>query len=151
MIISHFLKTRYANVKALASVMDYISLMFIGIAGMMAAFILLNLINMYINQKTPELTIMRINGFRTGEVIRYVSIEIVVSTLLGIVIGIVCGTLLSARVITLSETISLRFLHEIQWLPWVIAAGITILFTLAVSMIALRKVRNLKIVDVGNR
>ena len=144
-------KTRYANVKALASVMDYISLMFIGIAGMMAAFILLNLINMYINQKTPELTIMRINGFRTVEVIRYVSIEIVVSTLLGIVIGIVCGTLLSARVITLSETISLRFLHEIQWLPWVIAAGITILFTLAVSMIALRKVRNLKIVDVGNR
>ena len=106
---------------------------------------------MYINQKTPELTIMRINGFRTGEVIRYVSIEIVVSTLLGIMIGIVFGTLLSARVITLSETISLRFLHEIQCMPWVIAAAITILFTLVVSMIALRKVRNLKIVDVGNR
>ena len=44
--------SRRAHVKDLASVLDYISLLFIVVAAMMAYFILLNLVNMYNKSKT---------------------------------------------------------------------------------------------------
>lgn len=143
-------EVRYNRIKGLASVLDYISALFVGIAGLMAYFILLNLVNMYVNQKKLELIIMRINGFTVKEVIRYVSLELIVSTLLGILLGLGFGSLLGFRIITLVETSALHFLKDIQLPAWGISALITALFSAVVSIWALRKVKYLKLTDVGN-
>lgn len=141
--------SRRAHVKDLASVLDYISLLFIVVAAMMAYFILLNLVNMYINQKKLELTILRVNGFTVKETIKYVSLEIVVSTILGIIIGLVLGSQLAYKVVRLLESMILHFDRSIQYKAWVIAAIFTVFFTAAISAWALRKVKHLKLTDVS--
>ena len=141
---------RHNHVKEVASVLNYVSAMFIICAGLMSVFILLNLINMYVYQKKRELIIMRINGFTVREVIHYVSLEIIVSTVLGIILGLILGSALSYRVILLLESIALHFMRNIQLGSWAIAALITVLFTFLVSWWALRKVKNLNLTDINN-
>ena len=142
-------KQRYDEMQSMASVLDYLSLLFVGIAGMMAYFILLNLVNMYITQKKKELTIMRINGFTVRETIRYVSLELIVSTLIGIVIGLLLGLALGIRILTLIEGIGLHIIKDIQFEAWGVAALITVFFATIISAWALRKVKYLKLTDVA--
>ena len=142
-------QTRFQEFKSLASVLDYLSFLFVGIAGMMAYFILLNLVNMYINQKKRELVIMRINGFTVKETIRFVSLELIVCTVIGIVLGLLFGSGLGYRIISLLEGANLGFIKAVQFESWGIAAGFTILFTVLISAWALRKVKNLKLTDVN--
>ncbi|MCR5060658.1 MAG: FtsX-like permease family protein [Saccharofermentans sp.] len=137
-----------AMYKGYTGVLDALSALFIAIAAMMAFFILLNLVNMYINQKKRELTIMRINGFTVGEVKRYVLLELVVSTIIGILLGWGMGSLLSGRVILLMESDSIHFLRSIQWEAWIIAAALAALFSTIITLIGMRKVKNLKMVDM---
>ena len=103
---------------------------------------------MFLNQKKRELTIMRINGFTVGEVKRYVSLELVASTVIGILLGWGMGSLLSGRVILLMESDSIHFLRSIQWEAWIIAAALAALFSTIITLIGLRKVKNLKLVDM---
>ena len=143
-------EARYEHVKSVASVLNYISALFVGAAGLMAYFILLNLVNMYVHQKTPELTIMRVNGFRVKEVIRYVSIELIVCNVFGIIFGLLLGSWLSYRVLQLMESITLHFVKNIQFGAWGIAAFFTIFFSSLVGYWALRKVKDLKLTDINN-
>jgi len=131
------------------SVLALISLLFIFIAAMMAYFILLNLVNMFINKKKRELTIMRVNGFTVREVKRYVSLELIVSTVIGILIGWGVGSLLGYRIIMLLENDFLHFLRGVQWDSWVYAALITTLFSVVIGAIAMKKIKNLKLIDVA--
>ena len=139
---------RKNTTKSLASVLDYISLLFIIVAAMMAYFILLNLVNMYIHQKKLELTLMRVNGFTIKEVIRYVSLELIVSTIIGIIIGLALGSALSYRMIRLLESIVVHFDRGIQFKAWIIAALFTVFFTSVISAWALRKVKTLRLTDI---
>ena len=118
------------------------------IAGLMSYFILLNLVNMNISQKKRELTVMRINGFRIREVKAYIQKESIASTVIGIAIGLLLGQLLSVRVITLVEGVNIFFMKNIQWGAWLISAAITAAFAVVINMIALRKVKHLKLSDM---
>lgn len=138
-----------ASINELTSALDYLSLLFIAIAGMLAYFILMNLVNMYINQKKKELVIMRINGFTVRETIRYVSMELIISTILGIVTGFVTGSLLGYRIILLSEGTDLYLTKALQFRAWIEASLITIIFTGLISAWALRKVKKLKLTDAA--
>ena len=135
--------------QSLAAVLDLIALMFVGIAGLMAFFILLNLVNMQVNQKKRELTIMRINGFTVREVQTYVLRESILSTALGILLGLGTGALLGHRVIRLLEGVSVRFVRGIQWEAWVLGAAITAVYAIVIHMAALRKVKALKLTDLS--
>lgn len=138
-----------AMYQSLASVLNLIALMFVGIAGLMAFFILLNLVNMQLNQKKRELTVMRINGFSVREVKAYVLRESILSTALGILLGLGTGSLLGYRVIRLLEGVSVRFMRNIQWEAWVIGAAITVIYAVIIQMAALRKVKGLKLTDLN--
>jgi len=132
-----------------AGILNLIVAILTGIAGLMAYFIILNLASMYINQKKRELTIMRINGFTTKEVIRYVAGESVATTVAGIILGIVLGSLLGYRMLRLLENEQLHFIHSVQPGAWGIAILITIVFSLVIYSIALRPVKDLKLTDVA--
>ena len=134
--------------KSYTGVLDFLAVLFVAIAAIMAFFILLNLVNMYINQKKRELTIMRINGFTVGEVKKYVSLELIASTIIGIVIGWGIGSLLGYRVVLLMESASIHFVRSIQWESWGIAAALAALFSTIITLIGLRNVKNLKMVDM---
>ncbi|MBQ4427934.1 MAG: FtsX-like permease family protein [Oscillospiraceae bacterium] len=132
----------------MASVLNVVAVLLTVVAGAMAYFILLNLINMYISQKKRELTIMRVNGFTVREVKNYVARESIATTILGIAIGSVGGVMFAQRVVLLIETATSRFLREIQWPAVIAAIVITAGFIAAINAFALRKIRDLRLTDV---
>lgn len=126
-----------------------VTLILIVAAGLMAYFILLNLINMYLSQKKRELTIMRVNGFTSKEVIRYVSGESVLTTILGIVLGLALGALMGYLILRFLEQPHAGFDRDISVQAIIFSTAITGIFSFAINAFGLRKVKKLKLTDVS--
>jgi len=141
-------ETQRKSIEDITSVTNYLALIMVFLAGLMSYFILLNLVNMNINQKKRELTIMRINGFTVREVKAYIQKESIASTIIGIVIGLILGQLLSIKVLSAVEGSILFFMKNIQWSAWLLAAAITAVFAFVINAIALRQVKNLNLSDM---
>lgn len=136
-----------AAMKAAAS-LRLINAVLIVTAGIMAYFILLNLANMYINQKKRELTVMRVNGFTTGEVIAYVVREAVVTTIAGIIVGIAVGSIFAYAIVKFIEQRHAGFDTTPSFSGWLYSAGLTALYSVIIYAISLRKVKDLKLTDI---
>lgn len=130
-------------------VMNMIVLLFIFMSAVMAGVVLMNLTNIYIMQKMRELTIMRINGFTTKEVIGYCSRETVVTTIAGILLGIGLGAGIGYQIVRSLEQSFVQFDRSVSIPAWLIGAALTAVFALIVNMIALRKVKKLKLTDLS--
>jgi ABC-type antimicrobial peptide transport system permease subunit len=125
-----------------------VAILLLVIAGLMAYFILLNITKMYVNQKTRELTIMRINGFTVKEVKRYLNTETIITSIIGILLGIGVGALMGYIVIRFIEMPHAQFVRTPFFLGWLISAAITAAFSIAINAFGTRKVKNLKLTDV---
>ena len=66
----------------------------------------------------------------------------------GIVLGIVIGSVMGYSVIRNLEAPYLMFIRRVNLIAWLLAAVITVLFTLGINVIALRKIKRLKLTDV---
>lgn len=119
------------------------------LAGMMACFIVANFTLIYIQRKTRELTIMRINGFTTGECIRYIAIDLIVTTILGIALGLVLGGILGAQILRVTETPQIQMIREPVIQSFLFSALITSGFSVLTNGFALRKVAKLKLSDIS--
>ncbi len=133
----------------LTSVLTMITNAMTGTAAMMAFFVLLNLINMYLTQKTKELTVMRINGFTTREVKRYVSRESVVTTILGIILGIIVGSGFSYVICRFVEQSQIGLVRTPDLPGWAYSALFTAFFSTVMNVIALRKIKHLNLRDAA--
>ncbi|MCR5842941.1 MAG: hypothetical protein K6G66_03185 [Oscillospiraceae bacterium] len=131
-----------------SSIVDVAVLLMLGLAGVMAYFIVMNLSVTYIQRKTKELTIMRINGFTVRECVIYVSWDLVVTTLIGILLGLAAGHCLGQTVLPVAEGHYMRFVHEPDLRTYLYSALITAGFFALVSSTALRRVKNLKLSDI---
>ncbi len=138
-----------AMFRAATSVINIVVILFILMAAVMAGVVLMNLTNIYILQKKRELTVMRINGFTTKEVIAYVTRETVFTTILGILLGLAAGSYVGYRIVRAMEQSFIQLERGVCFPAWGYAAAMTVLFTVIVNIIALRKVKNLKLTDVA--
>lgn len=140
--------TTRALFRSATAVLNGIVLLFIGMAGIMAGVVLMNLTNIYIMQKKRELTIMRVNGFTVKEVIGYVLRETYATTAIGILLGIGLGAGIGYRIVRSLEQSFIQFDRSVSLLAWLVGAAITIVFAVIVNAIALRKVKKLKLTDL---
>ena len=132
-----------------SSIVDVAVLLMLGLAGVMAYFIVMNLSVTYIQRKTKELTIMRINGFTVRECVIYVSWDLVVTTVIGILLGLAAGHYLGQTVLPVTEGRYMRFVHEPDLRTYLYSALITAGFFALVSSTALRRVKNLRLSDIN--
>ena len=137
-----------ARLERLSSVLNAAIFLLLGLAGVMAYFIVMNLSVTYIHQKTTELTIMRINGFTVRECVVYVSWDLIITTFLGILLGLMLGHYLGTRLLPVTEGPYMQFVHEPDLRTYLYSALITAGFSAAISSTALRRVKNLKLSDI---
>lgn len=130
------------------SALNLVTVILIFAAGLMSYFVLLNLINMHIRQKKRELTTMRINGFTVKEVIGYVSRESVVTTILGIILGVAVGAVLAHGIIRLLEQAHTGFVRSVNLHAVLFSVLISLAFTIFINFLALRKIKRLNLTDI---
>ena len=92
---------------------------------------------------------MRINGFTVRECVIYVSWDLVVTTLIGILLGLAAGHYLGQTVLPVAEGHYMRFVHEPDLRTYLYSALITAGFFTLVSSTALRRVKNLRLSDIN--
>ena len=138
-----------AMFEASTGVINTLVVLFIFMAAVMAGVVQLNLTNIYVLQKKRELTIMRINGFTFREVVGYMLRETVLTTALGILLGVLIGSGIAYQICRALEQPFLQFVRSISLPAWASGAALTVLFTVLVNFIALRPVKKLKLTDVA--
>lgn len=135
-------------IEQFTSSLNFVVYFMLFIAGVMACFIVANFTVTFIQRKTGELTIMRINGFTSGECIRYVAVDLVVTTVLGTVIGLLLGGFMGARILSVTETPYIQMIREPQLESFLYSALVTFVFSLLTNSVALRRIRHLKLSDM---
>ena len=135
------------KLELVTNVFNKVAILLLVIAGLMAYFILLNITKMYVNQKTRELTIMRINGFTVKEVKRYLNTETIITSVIGILLGIGIGALMGYIVIRFIEMPHAQFVRDPYLLGWLISAAITAAFSAVITAFGTRKVKDLRLTD----
>ena len=114
---------------------------------MMSCFIVANFTMTFIQRKTAELTIMRINGFTAGECIRYVAVDLVLTTVLGTLLGLGVGGVMGQRILRVTETPYIQMIREPRPESFLYAALFTFVFSLAVNGIMFFTLRKIDMIE----
>lgn len=125
------------------SSLNFVVIVLIVTAGMLAFVVLYNLSNVNISERIRELATIKVLGFYDKEVYNYISRETVILTAIGILLGLIGGYVLNYFIITTCEINTLRFVKLIHPISYVYAALITIIFTVIVNIVtyfALKKI-----------
>lgn len=123
--------------------LNYVVVILIVSAGLLAFVVLYNLSNVNISERIRELATIKVLGFYDKEVYNYVTRETVILTLIGIILGMFGGYLLTYFILGTCEINMLRFSKIINPMSYVYSALITIVFTLIVNVVtyfALKKI-----------
>ncbi|MBQ4304904.1 MAG: hypothetical protein II774_10490, partial [Lachnospiraceae bacterium] len=72
----------------------------------------------------------------------------VLTTILGILLGIGEGSAVAYRIVRAMEQPVIQLDRSVSCVAWIMGAVITLVFTVLVNWAVLRKVRNLKLTDV---
>ena len=136
-------------IEQFTSSLNFVVYLMLFIAGMMACFIVATFTMTFIQRKTGELTIMRINGFTSGECIRYVAVDLIVTTIRGTVLGLVVGNFMGARILGVTETPYIQMIRVPRLETFLYSALITFCFSLLTNGFALRRIRRLKLTDIS--
>ena len=136
-------KTIMTTLDETLSSLNYVVVILIVSAGLLAFVVLYNLANVNISERIRELATIKVLGFYDKEVYNYISRETVLLTIIGIALGLVAGYFLNYYIIGTCEINMLRFAKVIHPLSYLYAILITVAFTLIVNAItyfALKKI-----------
>jgi ABC-type antimicrobial peptide transport system permease subunit len=114
----------------------------------MSFMILTNLSNIYVIRKKRELTVMRVNGFSIRQTKGYLAQESLVTTLIGLALGVLAGVLLAPFATATVEPADLQFDKSLHILAWIAAAGLEGLFALIIYSITFRQIKHFNLRDI---
>ena len=123
--------------------LDFVVIILIVSAGLLAFVVLYNLANVNISERIRELATIKVLGFYDKEVYDYVTRETTILTAIGIILGLFGGYCLNYYLIGTCEINTLRFSKIVSLISYVYAVAITIIFTLIVNLatyFALKKI-----------
>lgn len=132
-----------------ASFVNAVIYVCIALSVVMVLLVLLNQIVMYINRKSRELIVMRINGYTLKETKAYVSNDNIMLTALGLVFGCVAGIGLAYIIVRASEPGAHRYVRTPNGPACLLSCAIVAAMAVVVNLIALRKVDRLNLTNTG--
>ena len=129
------------------SSLNYIILVIIVCAGLLAFVVLYNLTNINISEREREIATIKVLGFYKIETAMYIYRETILLTLLGCLFGLGFGVVLHSFVIRTVEVDMVMFGRVIQPLSYLWAALITFAFSALVNLVMYRKLTGVSMVE----
>ena len=122
-------------------------LLLIVMAGSLAFVVLFTLSNTNISERVRELATIKVLGFFDKEVYQYVNKETLILTLIGILIGLPAGRILSGLLLSSLVMPSIHFAVYIKPVSYLISATLTLLFAIINNMITNRSLDKINMVE----
>ncbi len=120
----------------------------IAIAVIMSFIILTNLANIFLNRKKKELIVMRINGFSIRQAINYLTKETIVTSVAGLLLGVLIGIFLTPHLLRIIEPADCIFIRSTHWKAWLIATLMEGAFTIIINASVFHKVHKLNFHEI---
>ena len=137
------------TIEQFSASLNFVIIFMLFLAGMMSCFIVANFTVTYVQRKTKELSIMRVNGFSSGECIRYAAADLIITTLVGTILGLAVGGWLGKRILGTTETSYIQMIREPNVKTFLWSALITIGFSTITNSVVLQRIRRLKLSDIN--
>ena len=116
-------------------------------AGMLAFVVLYNLAKINISERLREIATLKVLGFNTKEVNKFINSEINILTVIGIIVGCFIGAVLTELVITTCELDTIMFDHSLDILSYIYAIILTIIFSKVIDFIIKKDLRKIKMIE----
>ena len=126
---------------------DFIVIVLIVSAGLLAFVVLYNLTNINITERQKEIATIKVLGFYDKEVYRYIFREIELLSLIGSGVGLLLGVPLHRFIVLTVEMDQLMFIRTIAPSSYLLAVALTMLFTFVVCFAMRRHVRHISMVE----
>ena len=135
------------NFDTMIASLDYVILVIVLFAGVLAFIVLYNLTNINITERQREIATIKVLGFFDREVSAYVFRETGILTILGSLAGLVFGVVLHHFTINTVEVEMVMFGRQIQWPSFLYAFALTLLFAVLVDVVMYRKLKKISMVE----
>ncbi len=119
------------------------------LSAVMALLVLLNQGVMYINKKSRELAVMRVNGFTLSQTRAYIYKDNIVLTALGLLLGSAAGVGLAYIIIRFLEVDATRYVRDPNGKACLLACLVGAVFAFLVNLLALRRINHLNLTNVS--
>lgn len=126
---------------------DFVVVIIILAAAALAMVVLFNLSNINITERQRELATIKLLGFYDNEVSAYVYRENIVLTVFGILMGCFMGHWLHIYLVRSTEIDLMMFGRQTEWTAYVYAAILTMLFSVAVNILAHFRMKKIDMVE----
>lgn len=127
--------------------LDFIVVVLVICAGMLAFVVLYNLTNVNISERLREIATIKVLGFYEKEVASYVYRENVLLTIIGAGCGLVLGIGLHRLIMNLAEMENVMFGRNIDPSSFLYSFLITLFFAAVVNMVMYRKLNRIPMVE----
>ncbi|MFA9379609.1 MAG: FtsX-like permease family protein, partial [Acetanaerobacterium sp.] len=127
--------------------LDYVVLVLIFSAGLLAFVVLYNLTNINVTERIREIATIKVLGFYDREVSSYIYRENILLTLAGIAFGLFGGVFLHHFVTTQAEVDAVMFGRGIGWFSYLMAALLTLAFSLLVNFVLHFRLKRVSMVE----
>ncbi len=129
------------------SKIDFIVIVLIICAALLAFVVLYNLTNINISERQREIATIKVLGFYSGEVYAYIFRETVLLSLLGALLGLPAGTALHHFVVVTVEVSNIMFGRSIYPRSYGISLLLTLFFTGLVCIALTRRLKKISMVE----
>lgn len=123
------------NVEDMLTSLNYVIMILLVLAGTLSFVVMYNLSNINISERKREVATLKVLGFYDGEVDNYIIKENIILTLIGIAAGLVLGYVFTNIIVSTVEIESVRFVHHIKVLSYILSSVLALIFTLCVNII----------------
>ena len=127
--------------------LDLVVAVIIFFSGALAVVILFNLASINITERIRELATIKVLGFFDSEVTAYIIRENVISSILGMIPGLLIGIFLENFVVRTAEVDVVMFAHDIPPLCFGYAAAVTAAFIMLVNVIMHFRMKRINMSD----
>lgn len=132
--------------KSMKSINSVVLILIIS-AGVLAFVVIYNLTNINISERKRELATIKLLGFFNNELASYVYRENVILTIIGSLLGIPFGKLLTSYIIYTVETNVIMFLNKISIQYFIYSLFLTILFSVIVNLAMYNKFDKIDMIE----
>jgi len=132
--------------KTLASFKMVIWLIII-LAASLAFVVLMNLTTINIAERTRELATIEVLGFHDMESAMYIYRESLIVSFVCALIGVFSGRFLHLLLAGMIESSNMMFGRQIKPISFIIAVGLTMIFTIVVDFITSRRIRSIDMIE----
>ncbi|TDT62861.1 putative ABC transport system permease protein [Fonticella tunisiensis] len=135
------------NFKDIIGSLNYVVLVLIVSAGVLAFVVLYNLTNINITERLREIATIKVLGFYDNEVSAYVYRENMVLTMMGMALGLLLGIFLHKFIVETAEIDYVMFGRNINILSYIYSSILTIFFSVIVNFVMYFRLTKIDMVE----